>query len=160
MTQQNQYQNGQQQGETVRQVFNETVLSELTGTDINTEPLEGLDVLFSKEDVLANLTNAELKEAVWDLRITENMFLWMHPPNESLVTGRFRAYVNDDPNDTLEPLSEQEKFRIRMAFRKARRRLTRSRGMKQQEVVRTEFKEHRRTDDTDESTGILGAISK
>lgn len=154
------HQNGQQQAMAQSEGIHTDVLNELTETDLNVSSTELLHNLLTKEAVLANLDEREVQEVVWDLRILENMYYWMHPPEESVVTGRVRAFVNDDASDTLEPLSDSERFEVFQLFKKLRMRVTRSRGMAQQEVVQTQIKEHRAKDDREESTGILGAISK
>lgn len=131
------------------------VLQELTETDLDPASMELLKNMLSKEFVLANLSKPEKNEVVWNLRLKKQMFYWLHPHTDSIVTGDLRAYINDDPTDTLSPLSESEKFQLESIFDALRTRVTRSEDMKQQEMFNTEITEHRARDDREQDTGGL-----
>jgi len=65
----------------------------------------------------------------------------MHPSQDSVIEGKFRAYVYDDPGNTLTSLTQQEKLIVDQFFEGIHKRVTRARGMKQQEILRTQIQQ-------------------
>lgn len=136
----------------------ENIFEELTETDISEGSKDVLRNLISKDLVLAYLTEAEVNEVKWHIRIVKEIYLAMHPPQDCEVVGADRAAINDDSEDNLRPLSEKERVNIETFFMTVQTRVTRARNMKQQEMNRTQIAEHRDNRDSDSGGGILGRI--
>lgn len=122
---------------------------------------EILQGLLSRDLVLAYVNTAEHNEGKWDLRILKEIVYLYFPPPECLVVGEDRAAINDDPDDTVEPLTKDEKLHIEIFFRIVEKRLTRSRDMKQQEMLRTSIAQTEvRRDGDGNSGGLLGRLRR
>lgn len=140
-----------------------TLVEFLTSSDLDEGTTNMLQNLISKDIVLAYLTEAEVREYKWKLRIKREEFLALHPADDCLVTGQYRAAINDDRTDTLTPLDARQKMQVLSFFDMAETLVTRARGMKQQEMINTEIREHRAEDNRgseSESGGILGKIRR
>lgn len=116
--------------------------------------------LISKDFVLANLNKEEVHELKWRLRIKREKFYAMHPSRECLVTGEDREYINDDRNDSLLPLTQEQKIVADDFFDGIWVRITRAKGMKQQEIMKTSIHEShvQRDQQEQQSGGLLGRL--
>lgn len=123
---------------------------------------EVLSGLLSRDFVLAYVSDAEHNEGKWDLRILKNIVELYFPSDDCLVTGDLRAAINDDPDDTVEPLTKDERLQIEVFFRVVEKRLTRSKNMKQQEMLRTSIAqtEVRRDSESNGGRGLLGRLRR
>jgi hypothetical protein len=99
--------------------------------------------LVSKDWVLANFEPAEVNEFKFRLEIRKLLYSALHPAEDCLVTGEWRAYINDDPDDQLTPLSQQEQMIVDGLFQGLFARITRGREGFQQEMLRTQIREQR-----------------
>lgn len=118
-----------------------------------------LENLLSRDFVLANYNEAQLQELKYELEIVRDMFFSMHPDEECAVTGQFAGYVFDDPSAAIEPLTEEEKLRVVQFFDGVFSRITRAKGMKQQEMNAKTIRESRTKSDNEEATGgVLGRL--
>lgn len=136
------------------------ILKELTET--RALPPSSRDILrnlITSDWVLANLQKEDLHELRWELRLLQKKFFAMHPSQDSIMQGDYRAFVYDDPSENLRALSEREKLAAESFFRTVWLRLTRSFKFRQQEMLQTNIKktqtEVARPDETQEE-GLLG----
>ncbi len=134
------------------------IFEELTDTEISEGSKDVLRNLISKDLVLAYLTEAEVNEVKWHIRVVKELYLTLHPPQDCEISGGDRAAINDDPTDTLHPLTEEERVNVETFFMTVQSRVTRARDMKQQEMTRTQIAEHRDNTEDNESGGLLGRI--
>lgn len=134
------------------------IMEDLTDTDISEGSKEILRNLITKDLVLAYLNDAEVNEVKWHIRIIKELYFSIHPDQNCLVVGEDRAYINDDTTDRITPLTEQEQIVVESFFMSVITRVTRARGMKQQEMMNTQIAEHRDNRESGESNGILSRI--
>lgn len=129
----------------------QSMLRELTDTNLSEGSRELLRNLVQKDMVLAFLKEPEVKEWKWKLRTKQELFFVMHPGADCLVTGEDRAAINGNVSDRLSPLSQEQKIVVRDFFDMLELRISRARDMKQQEMMNTQIREAR--SDRDESGG-------
>lgn len=130
----------------------------IADSDLNEGSKNLLKNLLSKELVLANFTKAEVNEWRWKLRRKKELFFLMHPGPQCLVIGEDRGAIYDDPHASLSPLSDQQRQLVRDLFDVLEARITRARGMKQQEMVNTDIHEHRDGNDEESSGSSSGGL--
>lgn len=154
--------NAQLQGlEAARQeaerIYND-LLQEITDSDLHPDSRGLLRNLISKDFIFANLTNEEVTEFKYKLELKRKKFYTMHPSQESIVEGTFRAYVYADQGNTLTSLSQQEKLVVDQYFEGIWMRVTRARRMKQQEILKTQINQSLTGEmgNNDDSGGLLG----
>lgn len=160
MTQQKVARNGSSSGVPRHQKVHDGILDDLTDTEISEGSKDILRNLVSKDLVLAYLTEAEINEVKWHIRIVKELYLAMHPAQDCLVTGEDRAAINDNSSDRLRALSEEERINIETFFMSVQSRVTRAREMKQQELMNTQIAEHRDQRSNDGGGGLLGRLKK
>lgn len=158
MTQQKVAQNGSSGGVARHQQVHQGILDDLTDTEISEGSKEILRNLVSKDLVLAYLTEAEINEVKWHIRIVKELYLAMHPAQNCRIEGEDRAAINDDPTDRLYALSEEERINIETFFMSVQSRVTRARDMKQQELMNTQIAEHRDQRSKEGGGGLLGRL--
>lgn len=140
-----------------------TLVEFLTESDLDEGSTDMLQNLVSKDVVLAYLTEAEVREYKWKLRVKREQFLALHPADDCLVTGDYRAAINDNRGDTLRPLNARQKMQVLTFFDMAETLVTRARKMKQQEMMNTQIHERRAEDNRESNSGrggILGKITR
>lgn len=142
--------------------FERDVLEFLAESDLSDQNKDILKDYLSRDLVFANIDSAEYNELKWELRVLKEILYLHYPSPDCLVTGELRAAINDDPDDTVEPLTQEERLRIETFFRNIRLRLTRSKDMKQQEMLRTSIAqtEVRRDGDNSGGKGLLGRLRR
>lgn len=136
----------------------EDMFKQLTETNISEGSRQLLRNYVSADLVLAYFDAGELNEMKWRLRQVKELFINAHPAHDSEVTGQDRAYINDDPHDTLNPLSDQQLLAVESFFDMLIARLTRAKEMKQQEMMNTRIQERRDNSDSGQSGGIAGKL--
>lgn len=139
------------------QIYND-LLDEITDSELNADSRELLTNLVSKDFIFANLTDEEVTEFKFKLELKRKKFYVMHPSQESIIEGTFRAYVYADSGNTLTSLDQQEKLIVDQFFEGIWMRVTRARGMRQQEILKTQINQSVTGDlnDNDSGGGILG----
>lgn len=151
----------------LRQAFNQSGeldqgwMEDLLDTDDLTDELDRATIrkiqgLLNKQWIIANLTDAETHDRTYKLEVMKQKILATHPPQESRMTGKIRAFLHDDPWEELHPLTSHERNQIDQVITTLQNMVTRSRGgfeRKQQQtsIAKTE-QEKRETDD--DSGGI------
>lgn len=115
------------------------LLDEISTSDLQEGSRKLLKNLVSKDFIFANLTEEEVIEFKYKLLLKRESFYSMHPSSESIIEGELRAYVNDNPADTLTSLTQQQKLIVDQFFEGVWMRVTRARGMKQQEILQTQI---------------------
>lgn len=148
--------NAAQQAEQIRQ----NLLSFLTESDLQEGTKELLRNYTSKSFILGYLQSDEVTELKWELRIVHEQYLGLHPGTECEVVGEDRAYINDDPQDHLKPLSGKEKMVVSSFLQAVWTNITRARDMKQQEIMKTQIArtETERKDGDDSGSGLLARL--
>lgn len=113
--------------------------------------------LLSKHFPLGNYNEKQVHELKWRFWGVYEMFLAMHPAPDSVIQGKVRAFVHDDPDAQLRPLGQQERLAVFQVFTKAWAKLTPGEDMKQQEIFATVRSEsYVQRGDTDDGGGIIG----
>ncbi len=131
-------------------------LNQLVKSELDPDRKRILANLLSRDFVLGNLTAEETHEFKWQIWVIREKFLAMHPSEGSAIRGTFRAWLHDDPDAALEPLSQQEKHQVDQFFHGVWTRITRSKESKQQEIMSTSISEsYVQRGDTNESGGLL-----
>lgn len=109
-------------------------LEKLMQTDMNDAGIELLNNMLDRSFILGNITEAEYHDIKWQMH---GMFLKIKahfPPEESVVTGELRAFVLDDSNENLEPLTGQQRTIIAEMIRAITMLVSRSKDGFQQEM--------------------------
>lgn len=91
-----------------------------------------LQAIVSREAPLANLKEAEVNEGRWLNRAYEQLILDIHPPEGSIMQGKWMAGMTGDPKDILTPLTYEEKLELKHILEGDTLRRTRGRGGWQQ----------------------------
>lgn len=147
------HQNALQRAEDVRSDLIET----LSQTDISEGKKEILRNYISKDFVLAYFREAEVHEMRFMLEVEKDQYYSIFPGNDAIAQGATRAWINDDPSDTLMPISPKERRQIESFFDAVKSRITRARNMEQQKIAQTSITETRRRVDEEKDTddGLL-----
>jgi len=66
-----------------------------------------------------------------------------HPPDNSAITGKTRAFLYDDPMEELEPLTQQERILIDEFFETLKTRATRGREGFERKQINTRIAQTR-----------------
>jgi hypothetical protein len=118
--------------------------------------------LLSRDWVVSNLTDAQEHEIRHRIEVLKIKVLGMHPPPESYNTGNLRAFLLDDQDAKLQPLTDEERVLIDELFETVKARITRGRGGFERELMRTNIaRSETAVDDQEEqaSGGIFGGLT-
>jgi hypothetical protein len=85
-----------------------------------------LSILLNSDLVLSFMPDAAINENRWYFRIMKEVFLSVHPRPESVLSGRYRGYLFNDPDDELESLDGRAKLQIGEILAVVESRLLRS----------------------------------
>lgn len=139
-------------------------MEDLLGTDDLTDGLQENTVkkiqgMLNKQMIIANLTEAETHDRKYKLEVMKHKIFSEHPPQESRVTGKMRAFLYDDPQEALRPLTAHERNQIDQIITALQNMITRSRGgfeRKQQQtsIAKTEQESEKRQES---SGGLLSS---
>lgn len=139
--------------------FERDVLEYLADTDLSDQNKNLLADLLTRDMVFGYLDRPRHTEFDWELRILKETIRLFFPPNDCLVIGEDRAAINDEPSDEATPMSKEDRVRLESFFSILRLRLTRSRNMKQQEMLRTSIAQTEvRRGNNDSDGGLRGKI--
>jgi len=135
-------------------------LERLVNSELDGDKKDILANLLSRDWVLGNLTDEQVHEIKWELRIMREQFFAMYPDQDSGVTGSLRAFVHDKQSASLDPLTQQERHEVDQFFRGVWMRVSRASDMKQQELMATSISESyvQRGDTADGDGGIIGRL--
>lgn len=135
-------------------------LQTLSDTTLSQGTITVLDNLLTQDFVLGNLTDAEYNELKWLTRATTRAVYAMHPRHDSALTGERRAFLLDDPDETLEPLTDQERITIENFIRGVFMRASRARdGWQQEQMSKTYTVSEIRDEDDNEDSLMRGLFS-
>jgi len=148
---------GLQQAMARAEQIRDDLLDKVSDSDLDADSRNLLENLVSKDFIFANLTDAEVTELKYKLLLKRKKFYAMHPAETSLIQGQLRAYVYDDPGNTLTPLTQQEKLIVDQFFEGVFTRVTRARGMAQQEILQTQIQQSY-TGNVGEDSGSGGGL--
>ena len=108
-------------------------LRQVVSTDIGWQYLAEMKPEFEQANILANRNEAETYEALTLVRLRTNQFLMEHPPEGSKLTGSFRQLVYDNDNEPLSPAEVRDVLAVEQVLLA---RITQSRGMEQQKIIK------------------------
>lgn len=163
----------QREQQTLQQAFNQNgqmsknfIAELLDKDDLQTDGLQEVTVskiqnLLSRDWVLGNLTDAQEHDIRFKLEVMKYKILGMHPPEESVITGKTRAFLFDDEMEELLPLTQQERFLIDELIETLKARATRGRQGFERKQMNTNIAETRTQKDNQEekSGGLRGLFS-
>lgn len=124
-------------------------LRELTDHDLDENTIRLMSNMFSKDFMLSNLTDAEVKEIKWIARSIARKIKRMHPHPNAAAQGEYRKLVFNDPNDGLKPLSSYQENLVDQATLDFLTRPPRSRGGWQQDELGKQINVSKVEDDDD-----------
>lgn len=113
---------------------------------INTDKLQSQTVelmrnYLDRNWMLANLTEAEAHDQRFKLDVMQIKILGQHPPQESSIVGPIRAFLFDDEQEDLMPLTAAERNVIDSFFDSLKAIVTRGRGGFERKLIQTEVRE-------------------
>jgi len=120
----------QQQLESEKAVY----LEKLMETNMSDAGIKLLDNMVDQSFILGNITEAEYHDIKWQMHAMYVKIKSNFPPQESAVTGDVRAFVLDDYDEGLEPLTGQQRTIIVQMIRGVMMLVSRSKGGFQQEM--------------------------
>jgi len=82
--------------------------------------------MLSRDWVLSNLTEPQEHDIRYKLEVMKLKVIGMHPPEEG-ISGEVRAFLMDDREERLDPLTQQERVLIDELFETLKARLGRGR---------------------------------
>lgn len=141
------------------------VLKQLTQTDLSALSERSQDLLsnlVTQDWVLGYYSKAEHWELKVRLEIIKEQFYAMHPSSDCPIQGVVRAYVYDDEDAKLQPLTQVAKFQVETFFEGLKTRLTRGKDGHQLENLNKSINEsHVLSERGEESerTGLAGLRS-
>lgn len=109
-------------------------LDKLMETDMSDAGINLLDNMVDRSFILGNISEAEYHDIKWEMH---GMFIKIKanfPPQESTVTGPLRAFILDDRDEALRPLSGQQRVIIAQMIRGITMLVSRSKEGFQQEM--------------------------
>jgi hypothetical protein len=134
--------------------LNEDHFQELVEAGVPEDTVFHLRSLLSRDFVLSNLSEAEVHEMRWLARNLALRVFAIHPSKKSHMTGSYRQWVFDEPNQGLSPLSDGQRAKIRSFILAYIARVSRSKaGWQQEELSRQYQVSEMRTDSDDDDGG-------
>jgi hypothetical protein len=127
---------------------------DLVEAGIPEDTVKHLESLLSRDFVLANLSSAEVNEMRWLARNLSLRVFALHPSKESHLTGEWRKFVLDEPDQGLKPLTDSQRTKIHSFILGYIARVSRSKGGWQQEELSSQYQVSEiRNDDGDDNEG-------
>lgn len=108
----------------------EDLLELLGSTQLSEGSKDLLRNLVTKDIIFANYSSDDIERIRFELQVKRMQYHDMHPNKDCLLTGRLRAYANDDPTDRLQPIDPRESTIVDNFFEGAFARFTDAEGMK------------------------------
>jgi len=133
-------------------------LQKLTQTGMGDAGIDMLDNMVDRSFVLGNLKDAEVHEIKWRLHTLYLKIKAQFPPQESDITGAVRAFLYDDTDENLEPLSDQQRNIIAQMLIGIHVFVSRSRDGFQQEMMIKSINVSEVLDPEDEEESSLGGF--
>lgn len=130
----------------------------LTDTKLSEGTINVLENLITQDFVLGYLEQGEATEQKWLARIAAQRVIAMHPGEQCVLQGEFRAFLYDDEHEHLQALSDREKERIRQFIKGVFLRVSRSREGWQQDKIGEQVKVSRQESDSSDDGGLLSGI--
>jgi hypothetical protein len=109
-------------------------LERLMETDMSDAGINLLDNMVDRSFILGNITEAEYHDVKWEMHGMYIKIRSAFPPQGSKITGDVRAFLADDEDEALEPLSSQQRIIIAQMIRGVMMIVSRSKGGFQQEM--------------------------
>jgi len=109
-------------------------LDKLMETDMSDAGIKLLDNMVDQSFILGNITEAEYHDIKWQMHAMYVKIKSNFPPQESCVSGDVRAFVLDDYDENLEPLTGQQRTIIVQMIRGVMMLVSRSKDGFQQEM--------------------------
>ncbi|WP_435359291.1 hypothetical protein [Haloarchaeobius sp. DFWS5] len=127
-------------------------------SEIGVQYLQRMKPEFNRSHVLAYRKEEEVYEAKWLIRFRTNAFLEEFPPEGSKMQGSFRQLVYGDSNGSM---SAEETREVMALEEVLLARITQSRGMEQQKLIKEMRQEQSlRRDTIESSNGLTSRLKK
>lgn len=107
----------------------------------------------SRQWMLSNLTDAEAHDQRWKFEVLKYKIYGMHPPQESAIQGPIRAFLYDDPQENLYPLTPAERQIIESFVDSLKTIVTQSRDGFERQQINTDIRQSRTESDRIEDDG-------
>jgi hypothetical protein len=122
----------------IRELVSDSDIDIGEGEHEQTRTVAKLQNLLARDWVLSNLTEAQEHDARYKLEVLRVKITGIHPP-EGGITGPTRAFLMDNPEEELEPLTQQERLLIDELIETLKTRFARSRGGFEREQQNTDI---------------------
>jgi hypothetical protein len=109
-------------------------LERLMETDMSDAGIQLLDNMVDPAFILGNISDAEYHDAKWYMQTMYVKIRGAFPVEESCVTGDIRAFVLDDRDEDLDPLTDQQRIIIAQMIKGVTFLFSRSKDGFQQEM--------------------------
>lgn len=109
-------------------------INEMTDHELEQGTIDILSNLLDRDFMLGNLSDAEIHEYRWLVRVLRLEVEALHPNEDSIWKNELRAVAFDDPKDALPALSEQDLSIIEQFLMGVISRATRGKDGWQQEM--------------------------
>lgn len=152
-------QNGKLSGDFIRELLSDDDMAVGDGTQLQTRTVAKIQNMLSRDWVLGNLTEAQENDIRYKLEVMKLKVIGMHPPEESVITGKVRAFLMDDKEEELEPLTQQQRVLIDELFETLKARLTRGREGFEREQMNTNIARTETGSDDEDDGGGVGLFS-
>lgn len=125
---------------------------------LNENTIRKIQGMLNLQWVLANLSDAETHDRIYWLEVQKYKIFGEHPPDESAITGATRAFLLDDPQEELPPLTAAERNQIDQIIQTLKNMVTRSRGGFEREQINTNIARTESQQEKDENGGRLDGL--
>lgn len=144
---------------TIQQLISDEDLIDGEPGDLQDATLAKIKSMMGRDPVLANLTEAQEHDIRYRLEVMKYKVISAHPPDESAITGRMRAFLLDDSKEQLRPLSQQERMLIDDFFAALQTRVTRGRGGFERKQINTSIAQtETKNDESGDSGGLFTGL--
>lgn len=140
------------------QLSREFIESIVDTSKLQTETVAIMQNYLDRNWIFSNLTEAETHDKWHKLEVMKHKVLGRHPPQESSIRGPIRAYLFDDRQEDLQPLSPDERSIIDSFFDSCQAIVTRGRDGFERKQINTTIAESK-TDYEHEENSNSGGLS-
>jgi len=139
-------------------------MREMIGTDdledqLQPHTITKIQATLNKQWIVSNLTDAETHDRTYWLEVMKYKIQGDHPPEATVVRGPLRAYLFNDPQAELQPLTAQERNAVEQVIEGLKNMVTRSRGGFEREQINTNIartETESSSDDGENGWGLFG----
>jgi len=129
---------------------NPDYVDQMLDSQLDRGTVDMLENLLSSDWVLSKMSDAEVHEMRWLARTMSDEVDSMHPPEDSIWSGKIRAYAAGDAAQGLTPLNNAERLTIFEFIQGFIARVARSKDGFQQENFKKQIRKSEREDKTEQ----------